>query len=152
MGFPGGLVVKCLPTNAGDLRDAGSISGGENPLEQEIATHSSIVVWRIPWTEEPGRLRSLGLQSQIQLKRLHTHTWTWNGSFQIFLIQLITFSLVCSFLFLKLLLTACSWINFVEFRAGFFFLPISMLSIYLPIYPFIYPPMCVYFYEFFHIL
>ena len=33
MGFPGGLVVKCLPTNAGDLRDAGSISGGENPLK-----------------------------------------------------------------------------------------------------------------------
>jgi len=36
----------------------------EDPLEEEIATHSSILVWRIPWTEEPGRLQSIGLQSQ----------------------------------------------------------------------------------------
>ena len=35
----------------------------EDPLEKETATHSSILVWRIPWTEEPGRLQSMGLQS-----------------------------------------------------------------------------------------
>ena len=34
----------------------------EEPLEKEMATHSSILVWRIPWTEEPGRLQSMGLQ------------------------------------------------------------------------------------------
>ena len=34
----------------------------EDPLEKEMATHSSILAWRIPWTEEPGRLQSLGLQ------------------------------------------------------------------------------------------
>ena len=34
----------------------------EDPLEKEIATHSSILHWRIPWTEEPGRLQSTGLQ------------------------------------------------------------------------------------------
>ena len=34
----------------------------ENPLEKEIATHSSILAWRNPWTEEPGRLQSMGLQ------------------------------------------------------------------------------------------
>ena len=36
--------------------------GWEDPLEQERATHSSILAWRIPWTEEPGRLQSMGLQ------------------------------------------------------------------------------------------
>ena len=36
--------------------------GWENPLEKEIATHSSILAWKIPWTEEPGRLQSMGLQ------------------------------------------------------------------------------------------
>ena len=36
--------------------------GGEDPLENEMATHSSILAWRIPWTEEPGRLQFMGLQ------------------------------------------------------------------------------------------
>ena len=36
--------------------------GSEDPLEQERATHSSILAWRIPWTEEPGGLQSMGLQ------------------------------------------------------------------------------------------
>ena len=36
--------------------------GGEDPLEKEIATHSSTIAWKIPWTEEPGRLQSLGSQ------------------------------------------------------------------------------------------
>ena len=36
--------------------------GGEDPLEEEMAIHSSILAWRIPWTEEPGRLQSLGSQ------------------------------------------------------------------------------------------
>ena len=36
--------------------------GWENPLEEGMATHSSILAWRIPWTEEPGRLESIGLQ------------------------------------------------------------------------------------------
>ena len=34
--------------------------GQEDPLEEEVATHSSILIWRIPWTEEPGRLQSTG--------------------------------------------------------------------------------------------
>ena len=36
--------------------------GGEDPLEEGMATHSSILAWRIPWTEEPGRLQSMGSQ------------------------------------------------------------------------------------------
>ena len=39
----------------------------EDPLEKEIATHSSILAWEIPWTEEPGGLQSMGLQSQTRL-------------------------------------------------------------------------------------
>ena len=51
------LVVKNPPRNAGDLRNVGPISGGSpgDPLEKETATHSSILAWEIPWTEEPGR-------------------------------------------------------------------------------------------------
>ena len=56
------LVVKNLPANAGDVRDVGSIPGSEDPLEEGKATHSSILDWRIPWTEEPGGLWSMGLQ------------------------------------------------------------------------------------------
>ena len=48
-----------------------------------MATHSSILAWRIPWTEEPGRLQSMGSQSQTQLKQLstHTHTHTYMSSY-----------------------------------------------------------------------
>ena len=46
--------------------------GWEDSLDKGIATHSSILAWRIPWTEEPGGLWSIGLQSQTQLKRLST--------------------------------------------------------------------------------
>ena len=46
------------PANAGDIRDAGSILGWEEPLEEGMAAHSSILAWRIPWTEEPGGLQS----------------------------------------------------------------------------------------------
>ena len=58
-GFPSGLVVKNLPA----IRDTWVLSlGQEDPLEEGLATHSSILAWRIPWTEEPGGLQSMGLQ------------------------------------------------------------------------------------------
>ena len=41
--------------------------GREDPLEEEMATHSSVLAWEIPWTEEPGRLQSMGLQSWTPL-------------------------------------------------------------------------------------
>ena len=41
-----------------------------NPLEQELATHSSILAWRIPWTEEPGRLQSIGGKESDTTERL----------------------------------------------------------------------------------
>ena len=48
-----------LPAGAGELRVAGSISGSGRPLEKEMAIHSSILAWRITWTEDPGRLWSI---------------------------------------------------------------------------------------------
>ena len=70
-------MVKNLPANAGDARDEGSIPGQEDPLEEGMATHSSILPWRIPWTEEPGGLQSIRSQ-RIRLSidtcnRSHTH-------------------------------------------------------------------------------
>ena len=57
-----------FPGNSGDKESAAMWEtqvqslGQEDPLEKEMATHSSILVWKIPWTEEPGRLQSTGLQ------------------------------------------------------------------------------------------
>ena len=56
------LVVKNPPANAGDVRMEVQSLGREDPLEEEMATHSSILAWRTPWTEEPGGLQSTGLQ------------------------------------------------------------------------------------------
>ena len=48
--------------------------GLEDHLEEEMATHSSILAWRIPWTEEPGRLQSMGSQNVGRDRSLSTHT------------------------------------------------------------------------------
>ena len=59
MGSPGSSDGKASAYNAGDrVRSL----GWEDPLEKEMATHSSIHAWKIPWTEEPGGLQSMGLQ------------------------------------------------------------------------------------------
>ena len=62
-GFPGASVVKNLPANAGDMETQVCFLGQEDPLEKEMATHSSILAWRIPRTEEPGGLQSTESQS-----------------------------------------------------------------------------------------
>ena len=66
MGFSASPVGKKSTCNAGDL---GLILGREDPLEKEMAIHSSILAWEIPWTEEPGGLQSTrsGLQSNKKL-------------------------------------------------------------------------------------
>ena len=56
------LVVKNLPANVGGIRDVGLIPGSGKSPRRENAILSSILAWRIPWTEEPGRLQSMGLQ------------------------------------------------------------------------------------------
>ena len=62
IGFPGGSVVKNLPpmqeTRVPPL-------GRQDPLEKETATHSNILAWKIPWTEEPGRQWSVGVTKEL---------------------------------------------------------------------------------------
>jgi len=63
-GFPRGSVVKNLPAMQ-EMRETWVWSiGWEDPLEKEMATHSSILAWKIPWIKEPGRLQFMGSQSQ----------------------------------------------------------------------------------------
>ena len=62
MGFPGRSVVKNLPPVQETQETQVQCLDQESPLEEEMTTHSSILVWKIPWTEESGRLQSMGLQ------------------------------------------------------------------------------------------
>ena len=58
LGFPGGSAVTNLPA----VQEPQVLAlGWEDPLEEDMATHSSILAWRIPWTEQPGELQSIGL-------------------------------------------------------------------------------------------
>ena len=60
--FPGGSVVKNLPA-VQEMQETWVQSlGWEDPLEEEMATLSSVLAWKIPWTEEPGSLQSMGPQ------------------------------------------------------------------------------------------
>jgi len=60
--FPGGSAVKNLPANARNTGNSVQSLGQEDPLEKEMATHSSILAWEIPWTEGPGGLQFMGWQ------------------------------------------------------------------------------------------
>ena len=82
MGFPRGSAVKNLPAMQEVQGTWIQSPGWEVPLEEGMATHSSILTWRIPWTEEPGSPQSIGSLSQIQLKQLstHTHVVKWSES------------------------------------------------------------------------
>ena len=63
LGVPGGSVVKNLPANAGDAGDEGSIPGlGRSPGKGNSDPDSSILAWKMPWTEEPGGLSSMRSQ------------------------------------------------------------------------------------------
>ena len=63
-GFPGSSVVKNL-CNARDAMMPVRSLGQEDPLEKEMTTHSSILAWKILWTEEPGKLQSMGTISEL---------------------------------------------------------------------------------------
>ena len=68
-------MVKNPPANAGNIRDMSLISGsGRSPGGGVMATHSSILAWRIPWTEELGRLQPIGSQKELDTTE-HTRTW-----------------------------------------------------------------------------
>ena len=73
-GLPWWLSSKESTCNIEDIGDTGSIPGLGRSLEEEVATHSSILAWNIPWTEEPDKLTVHGVaKSQTQLSvRAHT--------------------------------------------------------------------------------
>ena len=62
--FPGGSEVKHLPAMQ---ETRVSSLGWEDPVEKEMAIHSSVLAWKIPWTEEPGRLQSMGSETTERL-------------------------------------------------------------------------------------
>ena len=68
-------MVKIPTANAGDV---GLIPGWEDPLEKEMATHSSILARKIPWTEEPGGLQSMGSQGVRHHRKTNSFTFTFN--------------------------------------------------------------------------
>ena len=76
-------MVKNPPANAGHAGEVGSIPESRKSLEGEMATHSSILAWRIPWTEEPGELKSLGSQRsdaaedrRVSIRLKYTSKWS----------------------------------------------------------------------------
>ena len=68
LGFPSGSVVKNLPAMQ-EMQEVPSL-GWEDLLEEGMANHSSILAWESPWTEEPGGLQFMGLQSQTDASSL----------------------------------------------------------------------------------
>ena len=67
MDFSGGSNRNESARNVGDL---GSVPGFEDPLEEGMAAHSSVLAWRIPWTEESGRLQSIGSQKESDMTEM----------------------------------------------------------------------------------
>ena len=78
------LVVKNLPANVGDVKMWVQSLGREDPLEEGMETHSSILAWRLPWTEESGRLQSIGSHRVKQLKQPSTHQGKFNEKRKVF--------------------------------------------------------------------
>ena len=80
LGFPNGTSGKEHPANTGNTRDTGSALGREDLwMEKDVATHSSSLAWRIPWTEEPDELHSIGSQ-RVRHDWVTQHTptcWYW---------------------------------------------------------------------------
>ena len=59
---PGASLVVQMVRSLSAMEETGSVPGLGRSLEKEVSTHSSILAWRIPWTEEPGRLQSMQFQ------------------------------------------------------------------------------------------
>ena len=77
LGFPGGSVVKThLPMQEMQI----GVLGQEDPLKKEIETHSNILAWAIPWTEEPGGLQSTGLQQSWSQLFILSYGRKWRGT------------------------------------------------------------------------
>ena len=71
--FPGGSMIKNPPANAGDAKDVGSIPGHEDALKKGMATHSSILAWKIPWTRSLVGYSPRGHKESDTTQHTHTH-------------------------------------------------------------------------------
>ena len=88
-------MIKNFPVNSGDSQRLKRIRplGWEDPLEEEMAAHSSTLAWEIPWTEEPGRLQSTGSQKGRRAEHMrvcvhvHARTHTHTQHYKLFLPQ-----------------------------------------------------------------
>ena len=80
-GFPGGSVVKNPSANVGDTGDAGLIPGPGRWLEKEMATHSNIHAWKVPWREEPMGSQRVRHNWVTEHAHEHTHMQTYTISF-----------------------------------------------------------------------
>ena len=90
--------------------------GGEDPLEKEMATHSSILVWEIPWTEEPGGLQSI--RSQRVRHKWVTNTFTFLYTFLDFLVLIVKYK--CSIFFFQKFLTIPDTLHYHDsFKSNF---------------------------------
>ena len=100
-GFPGGSGVKNLPATQETQQEKQIRSlGWEDALEQEMATHSSTLAWKIPWTEKPGRLQSIGserLGHYWATEHTHTHTHIYHHMTSL-LFSILPKPFSCSFL------------------------------------------------------
>ena len=108
---PEGTFNKCSGWNFSDGQVANTLLllqgaqvrslGWEDPLGEGMATHSSILAWRIPWMEKPGGLQSVGWQSRTQLKQLRMHAWVFQWSLNLYLFQHRYFAF-CKYLLLAI--------------------------------------------------
>ena len=132
-GFPGCSVVKNPPASAGD---AGSIPAWGRSPEEEMATHSSILAWEFPWTEEPGGLQSMGswrvgqdLGTKTTTKNLNVLRYADVTSYSVWWITLLDFQIlnyICMpwiniTLVLMYSFLICSWILFINILWRIFF-------------------------------
>ena len=125
--LPGDSVVQNPLAYTGDTGDMIWSLGQKDPLEEEEwGTHSSILAWKIPWTEEPSRLQSLGLQSHSQL---NTH-FTWYFFFP------CCFHNSLCFWFLR------AWLWLVSVKISLVYIHLSIFEHHVPGWPSLSPDLC----------
>ena len=120
----GASLVSQWVENLPEVQKTWVRSLGQGPLEKGMATHSSILAWRIPWTEELGELQSMGSQSQAWLSHWNTHTAEWGTCF--------SKAALCSSIY-KVLMQLVMISEMVETAKVFIFLKLIWLEAAVPL-------------------
>ena len=130
-------LVKNLPASAGDARDVVWTLGWEDPLEKEMETHSTVLSWKIPWTEAPGGLQSLGSRRVRHDWEFMQMTLVVGLSYMAFImlkcisstLNLLTFFLSCMDTELyKILCICCRFLSFTVLMWYIIFIDLSALK------------------------